>query len=275
MAVQPAEADIPEPLPHHALARWLGRVARQRPIEIFTTNYDLLIERALEDSQIPLFDGFVGAFRPFFSPEALTRIDAAPGPAWTRLWKIHGSVNWQWLDVGGARRIVRTQPTLSGELILPSYRKYDESRKQPYIAFLDRLGRFLSQDDALLIAAGYSFGDEHINDVIFQALGQPSRTHVIALLRSDPPDDGPLAIACSNRPNVAALARTKAWIGGEVADWRLREPVSHATATFMDVAFDSDAAPELDQVGLTGTFRLGEFERFCKFLGSMTETGAP
>jgi hypothetical protein len=273
-AVQPDEADIPDPLPHHALARWLGRVARQRPIEIFTTNYDLLIERALEDMQVQSFDGFVGSFRPFFSPDSLTRTDVAPAPAWSRLWKIHGSVNWQWVDVGGGRRIVRTQPSLSGELILPSYRKYDESRKQPYVAFLDRLGRFLSQDDALLISAGYSFGDEHINDVIFQALGQPSRTHVIALMRSDPPYDGALANACVKRPNVEALARTKAWIGGDLAGWRLAEPVSQATATFMDVAFDSDAVPDPDQVSLTGHFRLGEFERFCKFLGAMTETNA-
>ena len=272
VAVQPDDADIPDLLPHHALARWLGRVARQRPIEIFTTNYDLLIERALEDAQVQSFDGFVGSFRPFFSPDSLTRTDVAPAPAWTRLWKIHGSVNWQWVDVGGSRRIVRTEPTLSGELILPSYRKYDESRKQPYVAFLDRLGRFLSQDDALLITAGYSFGDEHINDVIFQALGQPSRTHVIALMRSDPPDDGALAKACVKRPNVQALAQTKAWIGGDVAGWRLTEPVSQATATFMDVAFDSDAAPDPDQVSLTGHFRLGQFEWFSKFLGAMTET---
>ncbi len=274
LAVQPDEADIPDPLPHHALARWLGRVVRQRPIEIFTTNYDLLIERALEDTQVPSFDGFVGSFRPFFSPDSLTRTDVAPAPAWTRLWKIHGSVNWRWVDVGGGRRIVRTEPTLSGELILPSYRKYDESRKQPYVAFLDRLGRFLAQDDALLVSAGYSFGDDHINDVIFQALGQPSRTHVIALMRSDPPDDGMLAKACVKRPNVEALGRTKAWIGGEEAGWRLAEPVSQATASFMDVAFDSDAVPDPDQVSLTGRFRLGEFERFCKFLGTMTETTA-
>lgn len=274
LAVQPAEADIPDPLPHHALARWLGRVARQRPIEIFTTNYDLLIERALEDAQVPSFDGFVGSFRPFFSADSLTRIEAAPAPTWTRIWKIHGSVNWQWFDVGGTRRIVRTQPSPSGELILPSYRKYDESRKQPYVAFLDRLARFLTQDDALLISAGYSFGDEHINDVIFQALGQPSRTHVIALQRSDPSEDGALAGACLKRPNVQALARTKAWIGGEMAAWRLSEPVSRATATFMDVAFDSDAIPDPGEASLTGKFRLGEFERFCKFLGAMTETDA-
>ena len=40
------------------------------------------------------FDGFVGCNQPFFSHESLTRSESAPGPTWTRLWKIHGSINW-------------------------------------------------------------------------------------------------------------------------------------------------------------------------------------
>jgi transposase InsO family protein len=44
------------------------------------------------------------------------------------------------------------------------------SRQQPYASFIDRLTRFLEQDDALLIVAGSSFGDEHINNLIFGAL---------------------------------------------------------------------------------------------------------
>ena len=39
--------------------------------EIFTTNYDLIIEKSLEASQIPYFDGFVGSFEPFFWQESI------------------------------------------------------------------------------------------------------------------------------------------------------------------------------------------------------------
>ncbi len=35
------------------------------PIELFTTNYDLLLEEALEDEEIPYFDGFVGSKKSF------------------------------------------------------------------------------------------------------------------------------------------------------------------------------------------------------------------
>jgi hypothetical protein len=34
--------------------------------EIFTTNYDLVIEKSLEAIRAPYFDGFVGSYEPFF-----------------------------------------------------------------------------------------------------------------------------------------------------------------------------------------------------------------
>ncbi len=37
----------------------------------------------------------------------------------------------------------------------------------------------------------------------------------------------------------------------------------------MDISFDSDAEPEKDKHGLTGQMRLGDFNRFCKFLIEM------
>ena len=37
--------------------------------EIFTSNYDLIIEKSLEAIRIPHFDGFVGSYEPFFWQE--------------------------------------------------------------------------------------------------------------------------------------------------------------------------------------------------------------
>ena len=39
---------------------WYNLLNRDYAKEIFTINYDLVIEKALEDSEIPYFDGFVG-----------------------------------------------------------------------------------------------------------------------------------------------------------------------------------------------------------------------
>jgi hypothetical protein len=88
--------------PHLIFAQWLRWLytSRDWPVEIFTTNFDLLIERAMEELGIPFFDGFIGSVSPFFVPESVdaemgrTNESACPPRAWTRLWKIHGSINW-------------------------------------------------------------------------------------------------------------------------------------------------------------------------------------
>ncbi|MGC2374114.1 MAG: hypothetical protein WA484_09595 [Solirubrobacteraceae bacterium] len=73
VAARPAVARIPNELPHHGLARWIRRLDRPTPIELFTTNYDTLLERALEDEWVAVFDGFVGSRRPVF----LTSLDGS------------------------------------------------------------------------------------------------------------------------------------------------------------------------------------------------------
>jgi SIR2-like domain len=84
--------------PFHRLAAWINGTARDSAVEIFTTNYDLLIEQALEIHRVPYFDGFVGGCRPFFDAYAMEE-DALP-PRWARLWKVHGSINWRQTDEG-------------------------------------------------------------------------------------------------------------------------------------------------------------------------------
>jgi hypothetical protein len=83
----PEETRIPARMPHHSLARWIGRIDRTCAVELFTTNYDTLLERALEDERVPVFDGFVGSRRPFFSAASLLHEESAPGRYWTRVWK--------------------------------------------------------------------------------------------------------------------------------------------------------------------------------------------
>jgi hypothetical protein len=122
-AALPEETRIPDDLPQHALARWIRRAVRRFPVEIFTTNYDTLLERALEDERVPLFDGFTGGRMPFFLSATPTG-DDEPGSGWMRLWKIHGSVTWTWHEPAGQRRrIVRGAERADGELILPSFHK--------------------------------------------------------------------------------------------------------------------------------------------------------
>ena len=269
-AASPGEDRIPQALPHHGLARWIKGTDRDCAVEIFTTNYDTLIERGLEEERVPAFDGFVGSRRPFFSPASLQREDMAPGRRWARLWKIHGSVNWQWDELQDKSiRIVRGAESQSGELILPSFHKYDESRKQPYLAILDRLHAVLTaRASTLLFVCGYSFGDDHINAVLFDALDARDDLHVVALMHSEIPDEHELVKRARRRANLVVYGPETGIVGTVRAPWRLIDPVDESTAGLLDIPFDSDAMED-DDLPVTGQLRLGDFNRFCHFLGSL------
>lgn len=168
--------------PYHKLAKWVNNIDRNTPIEIFTTNYDLLLEEAFESLKVPYFDGFVGTRFPFFDLRAVE--DNLIPIHWTRLWKIHGSINWYLRENNEVYRSTSLEECDS-YIIHPSHLKYDQSRKMPYLALIDRLNNFLRQSSAVLILSGYSFSDDHLNDTILNALRANPTAMVIALLFGD------------------------------------------------------------------------------------------
>lgn len=269
--VYPDEMKIPEQTPHDDFAAWVRKVNRADPLEIFTTNYDILFELAFEDSRVPVFDGFVGTHNPFFYPECLDDDNLLPNAKWIRLWKLHGSVNW----CREGTRIIRTQPSQSGEMILPSHWKYDESRKQPYVAYLDRLSRILNADHAFLITCGYSFSDEHINAILYGALDNRNTTNIIALQFQDLDEHDPIVDAAVRRSNLSVIGPNGGVISGVWGHWQLTQPVDSKTCSFMDTGFDSNALPEDEgspaavSDDMKGRMRLGDFNWFCRFLKAM------
>ncbi len=270
-AAIPAEDRIPKRLPHHQFARWVSRLGRAKAIELFTTNYDTLFERALEDEHLSIFDGFVGTRRPFFSAASLVRSTSMPGSSWTRLWKLHGSINWSMQSFADdSERIVRGAESGGGELIFPSLHKYDESRKQPYASILDHLGHLLDDPGgALLVVLGYSFGDQHINEIVFDALDSRDRAHIFAIQFEELADSHPLITRATALPNLLVYGPETAVVGGVRAPWTLNEAVTDSTAALLDIAFDSNAAPEPEQIATLGRFRLGDFIYFADFLSSL------
>lgn len=156
--------------PYHKLVNWISSIDREFPIEIFTTNYDILIEQALENIGQSYFDGFVGVKNAFFDLRTIED-DSAP-KHWTRLWKLHGSINWRQINTGSSKQVYRTSEINEGAstLIYPSHLKYEQSRKMPYLALSDQLSKFIRKKSSLLIISGYSFRDEHLNDTIINAL---------------------------------------------------------------------------------------------------------
>ena len=277
--VNPPAERVPSSLPHDKFASWIKNINRSKPLELFTTNYDILIEQALETARVPVFDGFVGVHQPFFYPESLEDEALLPNSAWLRLWKLHGSVNWTKQTVGGNVRIIRDRLGDAGEMILPSHDKYDDARKQPYMAYVDRLSRVMNSEHALVVSLGYSYGDDHINAILFGALEQRSGANVIALMCEDLSTIDPLVEVAMRLRNLTAIGRNGGVIGGVWGEWRLSKPVDERTHAFMDIAFDSNAQPESQGASgapaesLEGKMRLGDFHWFCPFLNAMDTAG--
>lgn len=204
------------------LAAWVARAEYHLPVELFTVNYDLLLETALEQLRIPYFDGFIGTLRARFQTELVESTPRGRGdsvPAFfSRLWKLHGSVNWAWEE---GKQIVRLgQPVPDGSMaaIYPSDTKYEESRRVPFVVLQDRLRRALHEPETLVLISGYSFSDEHLNELLFDAATRRERSELVAICFSDPPQV--LIDRAKTTPNLQVVSPKAAILGGIEAPWK-------------------------------------------------------
>ncbi len=185
---------------------------------------------------------------------------------------MHGSVTWRRINSNGRVRVVRIEPRLDGHMIYPSFEKYRESRQLPYSALTDRLTRFLEQDDALLIVVGFSFSDQHINDLLFSALENRPRTHIIALQYQELSEEDELVRRAHERSNLIVCGPKRGIIGGKFAKWSFKNNFG-----FKDIAFEFERCVASEKKGeamrfadRTGRLKIGDFQSFCDFLHSMT-----
>lgn len=255
--------------PYHYLASWVGAIRRASAVEVFTANYDLLMEQAFEACGVPYFDGFAGARRPFFDIRAMEE-DVLP-PRWARLWKLHGSINWYQVSPTGVFRSCLSEEG-PRRVIHPSHLKYEESRRMPYLAMMDRLRSFLKQSAATLIICGYSFRDAHINDVILQGL-QSTPSAVAFGLLYDELGQYPIATdLAKRRRNLALLARDGAVISGQEAAW-LEKDASSVPAESTNWVLWSPVDPTNKEDKHRAEFQLGNFAALGRFLHQLAEGG--
>jgi len=204
-------------------AAWAARADYHLPVEVFTVNYDLLIESALEALGVPYFDGFVGALRARFRTELVEAPSSDVGdglPAFlVRLWKLHGSVHWAW-ESGERSEVVRLGAAVADgqpAAIYPSDAKYDESRRVPFVVLQDRLRRALHHPETLMLISGYSFGDAHLNEMLFDAARRRPRSELLVFCFGSIPDE--LAARAVTTPNLQAVGATEAILGGVRGAW--------------------------------------------------------
>lgn len=225
-ALDVAKADLK---PMERLAAWAAQTDYHLPVELFTVNYDLLLESALEAQRVRYFDGFVGVLRARFHTEL---VEAVPsdGDGWlppflVRLWKLHGSLNWAWQSEGPGEIVRLGTPAVDGEpaAIYPSDAKYDESRRVPFVVLQDRFRRALHHPETLVLISGYSFGDEHLNEMLFDATRRRPRSVFYAFCFGKMPDG--LVKHAKLMPNLQVVADAEAILGGVRGDWKVPEAV--------------------------------------------------
>jgi len=276
---------------HVEFAEWIGRADRKYAVEIFTTNYDYFFELGMEEKNISYYDGFTGSYKPFFYPESVD--DLCFLPKQTKLWKLHGSLGWH-IDIDdekGIEKVWRKDSDCEDMLIYPSTLKYADSKKQPYIALMDRLTNFLKQPDTILITCGYSFGDLHINERIMTALKSNSLSHVYVLyydiIRKDGKKDGyalsedsNLAILGKSNGKISVLGCQSAVIGCQYGKWKLKREPDKGDTINISLYFDEDGPSNTEEplkesrkgeeswTGL-GELTLPDFTKFVMFLKSM------
>ena len=234
------------------LVSWIGGTHRDHPVELFTPNYDLLLEEAFERGKLPYFDGFTGAHKPFFDPPS---IGDSLSPRWSRLWKLHGSLGW---EIYGDT-VIRTGSRKATNLIYPEHLKYDQISRQPFSALFERLREFLKTPDSLLICTGFSFSDAHITSVLDECLASNAHTAVLAFQFGSLENETQAKQLAHLRPNLSVYARNGAIIFGIEGAWQLGEPPTKGWESIRSTFWEADNSGN-------GQFLLGDFSNLAFFV---------
>jgi hypothetical protein len=192
------------------LMSFASRTGVRDRLNIFTTNYDRLIEAGAELAGLHLLDRFLGNLTPIFRSSRLD-LDMHYNPPGirgeprylegvARYTKLHGSVDWVQTN-SDIRRIglpfgagsvtpFLNAPGLGNAtahalMIYPNSAKDRETSDYPYVELFRDLASAICRPNSTLVTYGYSFGDEHINRVIRDMLTIPS-THLVVISFDDP-----------------------------------------------------------------------------------------
>lgn len=186
---------MPEDAPHKEfLKRITARKLKHNRLKLFTTNYDMLFEQAANECGFTMIDGFTFTFPRVFNGNNYdydivirknSRITAQENYAGKvfHLYKLHGSLDWEKDEESGQIRKCDFVNNKMPVMIFPSSIKYETSYEQPFFEMMSRFQTELRIGNALLIIIGYSFGDKHINSMIFEAL---ELNHSLQLVIVDP-----------------------------------------------------------------------------------------
>lgn len=147
---------------------------------IFTTNYDMMNEMAMELQNIHYYSGFEGIVNrkfnlayynyDFVDSFQVNRMNVKVTPNHMNLYKIHGSLSWCTKNEELIERNPYEQDFLP-EIIYPSVDKFNNTNLIiSYSALMREFSNRICREKTTLFVSGMSMGDEHINKIIENAL---------------------------------------------------------------------------------------------------------
>ncbi len=215
---------------------------------IFTTNYDLFNERALDQLGIIFSNGFSGVIERYFNPAVFNYAFAEQMDLSNNKWnvidnfiylyKLHGSISW--FEDSNSKHLFKIKElqepifTDTNVMIYPTPVKQNASFGSPYSDLFREFQKKLMISNNILVTVGYSFSDEHINNLIYQALTIPA-FRLIIIGNKD----------AKNIKKLYELNDPRVWIVGEVEKWeedKLLETPIHFFNRFVD-----EILPNIDQ----------------------------
>ena len=166
--------------------------------KIFTPNYDLAFENACEKIGVSYNNGFRGTHMRKFDPdtfhnETYIKNDGVEKGkqigTYLNIYKLHGSISWQYSEnLNDLYNLKEIQISDSFEkkdflinslMIYPLQTKKSYSLDLPYSELFRNFAKCLTETQNTLVAIGYSFLDEHINDIIRTGLYNPDITLLV------------------------------------------------------------------------------------------------
>lgn len=159
-------------------------------LSVFTTNYDLFNELALENNKVTYTTGFssnliqsfdVNQFKYRLVDDTNRYKDKwQPVNKEANLYKLHGSINWEEKNGYLIQNSNKSEELNSENVVIyPTILKHRETAQSPYSELFREFANTLQSPNTTLIVIGYGFGDDHINNIISQNLNNTDFSLII------------------------------------------------------------------------------------------------
>ncbi|MCZ7611016.1 MAG: SIR2 family protein [Ignavibacterium sp.] len=166
-----------------------------QPVWIFTTNYDLLLERAASEVNMKMKNSFEGISKRYFN---ITDYDFVTGKITSgktfqqlkepifNLVKLHGSISWLKENNKIIEQFDFSHLSLDQHcMILPRRKKIFETLDSPYDQLFRYSSNVLGRKCRFLVTFGYSYRDQHINQTILLPKLQDGSLRIFAFLKEE------------------------------------------------------------------------------------------